>query len=95
MIGQRLIAYPKPPCANCDTCCGYVRSDEAGFDVMCERCLGRPVLLPPSHLPPRVVRMNERIVIAASHSPGRTVWLGEMYEERSETRGKRGKKKNF
>jgi hypothetical protein len=78
MIGRRLIVLPKPPCANCETCCGYVRSGEAGFDVLCKRCPGRPALVLPSHLPPRVVRMNGRIVTAASPTPGRTVWLGEM-----------------
>jgi hypothetical protein len=91
MIGRRLIALPKPPCANCETCCGYVRSGEAGFDVLCKRCPGRPALLPPSHLPPRVVRMNGRIVTTASTPVALSGW-GNVTRKGRRTRGKRGKK---
>ena len=51
MVGRRLLTQPQNPCANCQDGCGYVRSGEAGFEVLCKRCPGRRALLPPSRLP--------------------------------------------
>jgi hypothetical protein len=53
MTGRRLIRLPKKPCPNCEDACGYIRSGEAGFEVLCKRCPGRAALIPPLRQPLR------------------------------------------
>jgi hypothetical protein len=65
MVGRRFLTQPQKPCANCQDGCGYVRSGEAGFEVLCKRCPGRRALLPPSRLPPRVIKVGRRVVTAS------------------------------